>query len=110
MSLLAAFQGASMLIRVGTVVAGLATLGTLSYCAIDAIGDARETRLRKEAVEDRLKGIRDANERERALKSLPLRAKIWCQVDGAGTACCRPDAVELPRCTHDPASSDKRPD
>lgn len=104
-ALLGSTIGKGIMVAVALGAASLAV-----KCTVDAIGDARETRLRKEAVEDRLKGIRDANERERALRSLPLRAKIWCQVDGAGTACCHPDAIKLPKCTHDPASSDKRPD
>lgn len=93
------------------IVAALAGTGGVAVkCTVDAIGDARELRLRQGAVEDRLQGIRDANERERILRSLPVRAKIWCQVDGPNTACCGPNAVSLPKCAHDPTSSDKRPD
>lgn len=84
--------------------------GGVAWYVIDSIGDAREERLRKEALEDRLKGIRDANERERQAKALPRLAKMWCAIDGTGTDCCKPDAVKLPKCTHDPASGDKRPD
>lgn len=93
------------------VVAALLGAGGVAVkCTVDAIGDAREERLRKESLEDRLQGIRDGNERERQAKELPRLAKIWCAVDGAGSACCKPDAVRLPRCTHAPDSSEKRPD
>lgn len=82
----------------GLIGAGL-VLG-VGKCVVDGIGDAREERLRKEAVEDRLKGIRDANERERVLKKLPVWAKARCAAEGAGTECCGSDVARLPeRCT-----------
>lgn len=85
-------------IVIGLVGAGL--LFTVGKCVVDGIGDAREDRLRKEAVEDRLEGIRDAKERERLERLRPLWAKARCAAEGRASECCGADLARLPgRCT-----------
>jgi len=82
------------------VTALLATGGVAVKCTVDAIGDAREERLRKESLEDRLKGIRDAKERERLERLRPLWAKARCAHEGRDSDCCGADVARLPeRCT-----------
>jgi len=102
--------GLGKAISTGIIVAALAGSAVAVYSYWDdQVGDKRESQLRQKALEDRLKGIRDANEREKQRKALPAFAKVWCAVDGSGSDCCKPDAVSLPRCTHDPASDLPRP-
>ena len=75
----------------------------------DRVGDQREAEIKARAIEKRLEHVTDSKARQILLERLPRFAKIWCSVDGAGTACCAADAVKLPKCTHDP-SGDGRPD
>lgn len=77
---------------------GTAALAGAVWWIVDSIGDARESKLRTQAVEDRLKGIRDANEREKLLKKLPIWAKARCAAEGAGTECCGDAGLRVPRC------------
>ena len=76
----------------------------------DIVGDRREAKIEKQALEERLKNVGDSKQRQILLERLPRFAKIWCSVDVPDRTCCAPDAVKLPRCTADPASALPRPD
>jgi hypothetical protein len=90
-----------MLAKVGLIIGGLVTLGTLSYCAIDAIGDARETTIENKFNKDRVEDLKKRLGTDVAVKELERRLKIWC---AAGVAeCCRPDGGKLLQCTKDPS-------
>ena len=86
----------------GKVVLGLIGAGLVlgvGKCVVDGIGDAREARLRKEAVEDRLRTVREGNTREALLRALPALAKARCAAEGPASECCKPEAVKIVRCT-----------
>ncbi len=82
------------------VTALLGAGGVAVKCTVDAIGDGREERLRKESLEDRLKGIRDGKDRERIERLRPQWAKARCSAEGRDSDCCGADLARLPaRCT-----------
>ena len=92
------------------IVVGLGIIAGGAYLIWeDRVGDKREAEIERKALEKRLENVRDSNERKVLLERLPRFAKIWCSVDNPDRTCCAPDAVKLPKCTHDPASAAPRP-
>ncbi len=93
------------------VVAGLSAVAVGAYFLWeDRVGDRREAAIEKKALEKRLEHVRDSNERKILLERLPRFAKMWCAIDNPDRTCCGPGAVELRRCTADPAGPAPRPD
>lgn len=107
-SLIMGALGVGRMAAIGIVAAvGFTFLSIGIVVVVDAIGDARETKLRKQSVEDRLRTIEDAKERERVKRNLPIWAKAYCAAEGPGTECCGSDdparALQLPaRCAAPP--------